>query len=94
MIIREILEDNKWRSEAPAIKKYSCLNVGFVNHDGQEDETQLDVEHSILTQKGIKELDELFGSLCEELNTDRDSVQYIDVAASADTKEKLIAIGY
>ena len=69
MTIREIINQGKLETEVDKIKRYSAVNVGFIANSGYEDETQLDVSNNILTEAGTQELEELFGSLAEELGT-------------------------
>ena len=68
------------------------VNIGFLNNGLEFDETQLETEYSIFTQKGVIELTELFTSLCEELNTTKNSVVYVEIVASAKNKHLLKTI--
>lgn len=68
------------------------VNIGFLNNRLKFDETQLETEYSIFTQKGVVELTELFASLCEELNTTKNSVVYVEIVACAKNKHLLKAI--
>lgn len=70
-------------------KPCQALDIGFVNRNGKDDETQLDVTHSIMTIDGVKELEELWESLADELDAEEDSVTYIYVVAAADTYDEL-----
>lgn len=83
-----------YTSSVSEIKRYSCVNVGFLNREHEEDETQLNVTHSLLTDDGIRELSELFASLSKELDTFPEDVAYIHIAASAETEAELIDLGY
>mgnify|MGYP001783127903 CR=1 FL=1 len=65
------------------------VNIGFLNNRLKFDETQLETEHSIFTQKGVIELTELFASLCKELNTTTNSVIYVKIVACAKNKHLL-----
>lgn len=94
MTITEMIRNKRYTSSVSKIKKYSCVNIGFMNQEHEEDETQLNVSHSLLTDDGIRELSELFASLSKELDTSPDNVIYVHVAASADTEEELINLGY
>ena len=95
MTIREAY-NSKWNFsvEVDEVKKVSAINIGYINNDGKEEETQLDVHHNILTEEGISELEELFESLAEEFETARDKVDYIMIVASANTDEELEDMGF
>ena len=92
MTILQIIKGNLLQTEVDEIKRYSSIDIDYVTKDGVECETQLDVDHHVLTKAGMKELDELFGSLAKELNTTKNSVISCTVVASAETYEKLIKI--
>lgn len=94
MTIREIINQGKLETEVDKIKRYSAVNVGFITNSGYEDETQLDVSNNILTEAGTQELEELFGSLVEELDTRKNKVTHLVIVASAGTKKKLEEMGY
>ena len=53
---------------------HRTYNIGFINSDGLEDETQFD------DVKNIKELEELFSSFCKENGFRKDTVMYIERA--------------
>ena len=95
MTIEELVKTGKMESsiEFP-LKRLAVVNVGFLNNDEEEEETQLTLEHSPLTKEGIKELKELFGSLTKEFNTKANRVTYIHIVATAQTEAKLEAMGY
>lgn len=94
MIIKQLIENDIVGIYVPKVKKYCCVNVGFLTTSFQEDEVQLNIEHNIRSKEGINELSELFVSLCKELNTTSDSVIYIDVIGTADTKKQLLSRNY
>lgn len=94
MNIKEIFKENKVVSEVSKIERCSCVNVQFLTSKKREDETELTVEHNILTKGGIEELNELFCSLVKELDTTPDSVTGITVVASANSKVALEHAGY
>ena len=94
MKIDEIFMKNETQVEVNRIKKCSCVDIGFANNDGIEDETELTVTHSLRTYKGMRELRDLFASLVKEFNTTEDSVTYVRIIASADTETELEAMGY
>ena len=53
---------------------HRTYNIGFINSDGLEDETQFD------DIKSIKELGELFSGFCEENGFQKNTVTYIERA--------------
>ena len=53
---------------------HRTYNIGFINSDGLEDETQFD------GVKSIKELGELFSGFCEENGFRKNTVTYIERA--------------
>lgn len=53
---------------------HRAYNIGFINSDGLEDETQFD------DIKSIKELEELFSGFCEENGFQKNTVTYIERA--------------
>ena len=95
MTIEELAKAGKMESsiEFP-LKRYTVVNVGFLNNEEEEEETQLTLEHSPLTKEGIKELKDLFGSLTKEFDTKSNRVTYIHIVASAQTEAELEAMGY
>lgn len=92
MTIEELVKTGKMESsiEFP-LKRLTVVNVGFLNNDEEEEETQLTLEHSPLTKEGIKEL---FGSLTKEFNTKANRVTYIHIVATAQTEAELEVMGY
>lgn len=94
MKIDEIFMKNEMQVEVNRIKKCACVDIGFTNNDGIEDETELTVRHSLRTYKGMRELRDLFASLVKEFGTTEDSVTYVRIIASADTETELEAMGY
>lgn len=89
MKISEIFKKGEVVSYVNKIKRYSAVNIDFINRKGVEDQTQLDVENNILTKAGVKELEDLWESLSEEFNAAKNSVTGITIVASAQTKEQL-----
>lgn len=78
--------------------KYSIVRVGFVNREGDEDETELHVCQNVYSEEGKLELVEMWESLAGEMNAEVDAVTYVDIVDSADfpfwqdtfTKEEVI----
>ncbi len=74
---------------------YIVVNVGFLDNDGNPDETQLNLEcHTGKDEDFINQLDTLFTSLVEEFNTKRNFVTYVKIIASAHTHRRLVEMGY
>ena len=59
-------------------------NVGFINTDGEQDETQLDIEESNSTDEKVIELINLILSLKDEM--DIKEVTYIDYLECEDNE--------
>lgn len=80
--------------------KYSIVRVGFVNREGDEDETELHVCQNIYSEEGKQELEEMWESLAGEMNAEANAVTYVDIVDSADfpfwqdtfTKEEVISM--
>ncbi len=78
--------------------KYSIVRVGFVNREGDEDETELHVCQNVYSEEGKQELVELWESLAGEMNAEVDAVTYVDIVDSANfpfwqdtfTKEEVV----
>lgn len=64
--------------------KHSIVRVGFVNREGDEDETELHVCQNVYSEEGKQELEELWKSLAGEMNAEVDAVTYVDIVDSAD----------
>ena len=92
MKIADIIKEGKLVSEVNKIKRYSAINISFINKEGKEDETQLDVCHSILTRAGRDELADLWTSMASEFNASVNSVTALTVVASANSYESLCSI--
>lgn len=55
---------------------HSCYNIGFLNAEGNEDETQFDVKNN-----PAAELKECWEAFCKENQCDPDSVLYVEADA-------------
>ena len=64
--------------------KYSIVRVGFVNREGDEDETELHVCQNVYSEEGKQELVEMWESLAGEMNAEVYAVTYVDIVDSAD----------
>lgn len=95
MTIEDLIKAGKMESSVEfPLKRYVVVNIGFMNNEDVEEETQLTLKHNPLTKEGIKELKELFGSLTKEFNTKANRVTYIHIVATAQTEAELEAMGY
>lgn len=68
--INEARKTGEW---SVVIHMPSSINIGFVNGDGREDETQFD----IFGDNPEKELEDLWKDLHMELDGDIDSITYV-----------------
>lgn len=91
MKVKKFIEENGIDVYCDKLKKWSCVDVGFINDKGKEDETQFDIE-DIDTFNGKMCLAELFSEFCEENNFPKDTVTYVLINVSADTYEELLKI--
>ena len=95
MTIEELIKAGKMESSVEfPLKRYVVVNIGFMNNEDAEEETQLTLEHDPLTKEGIKELKQLFTSLADEFDTKSNLVTYIHIVATAQTDKELKAMGY
>lgn len=94
MNIKQFAKAGKISSSVRCTKRCNAVDIGFLTIDGREDKTQLNVEHSILTRKGLDELDKLFDYMVEELEANASEIYYINIVAAADTMEELEAMGF
>lgn len=95
MTIEELIKAGKMELSVEfPLKRYVVVNIGFMNNEDAEEETQLTLGHDPLTKEGIKELKELFTSLADEFDTKSNRVTYIHIVATAQTDKELEAMGY
>lgn len=96
MKIETLLKDEVqgYRACGGTIKRYSAVNIGYVDVHKQAHETQLNVSARLDTEKGAKELIDLFASLCKEFETTADSVTYVRIAATDSSEAALIERGF
>lgn len=76
-------------SQVAEIKRYSTVEIWFCTKSGQLDQTQIDIDYSLLSNEGIDRLEKLFNSLAVELNAETTGIRLIEVLASADTMDEL-----
>ena len=94
MTIRQIYNKGQICSEVDSISKHSAIQIMYMDNHRNENETELNISHHILSKAGIDELENLFDSLCNEFDTKRDQVLSVTVVASAKTDAKLQEMGY
>lgn len=70
------------------VKKWSCVEINFVNTNDQNDATQFDIEN-VTSKQGQKDLTNLFEEFCKENDFKLNSVTCITIVATADTHGEL-----
>lgn len=93
MTIQEYFEKHPIH-KTETVHRYAAANITFENNNGEEDEIQLNVTHSLKTKAGIQELAELFESLCDECETAKDNVLDVWIPVSATSEKALIEAGF
>lgn len=94
LTIKQLIKQGRLVSEIDKIDRYSAINISFLTIDGTVDQTQLNIQHNVLTKVGSDELEELFNSLVKEFNTKCNNVISCTVVGSASTYERLLEMGY
>lgn len=62
-----------------------CVDVGFIDDEGREDETQMDIN-----AYDEQELSSLFADFCKENKFPTNTVTYVTIVQIADTMEELL----
>lgn len=88
MTIKECISQNGYQTEISRIKRFSSVDVSFINTEGKDDETQFDVM-DVLTESGINELSELFDEFCKENKFKNNTVYAVTIVKSASSLEEL-----
>lgn len=89
MTIKECVRINGLQSEVSgSLKRYQTVDVGFVNSDGKDDETQFDVRN-VFRKEGIEELSQLFSCFCKENGFQSNTVSSITIVRCGDSLEEL-----
>lgn len=73
--IKEIFEKEKFVIET----RNALYNIGFVNSDGDDDETQFTVQTDTV-EGAVEELEQLFTGFCQENGFDKKLVRYVEYA--------------
>lgn len=92
MTVKEYIEKNGIDVCCDELKTWSYVDVGFINSDGEEDETEFDVK-DINSSNGITCLSYLFTEFCKENNFSNKTVIYVSVCKSASTYNELAKLG-
>lgn len=66
---------------------YISYNIGFVNDEGKDDETQFDIPAYKNQSEAIEELMSLFNDFCKENNIKERRITYIEIGEE-DQSEK------
>jgi len=86
MTIKETIKKCGWNIECNVSScfRYMIVHVGFINEDGNEDETSFDIK-----AYDVEELNQLYADFCKENKQKRNTVTSINVVAVAETMEEL-----
>lgn len=88
MTIKECIKNKGIQVKVSSLKRWQSVNIQFFRPNGNEDETQLDVNR-IGTEAGKDELQELYNTFCKENGFNNDTVQNIIIVDSAFDYEDL-----
>ena len=86
MTIKQTILKSGWNIECNVSScfRYMIVHVGFINRDGNEDETSFDIK-----AYDVEELNQLYTDFCEENAQKKNTVTSINVVAVAETLEEL-----
>lgn len=80
MTVREYLKKNGWNADCDVTGcRRMSVDIGFINPDGKEDETQFDI-----AAYDVIELATLFADFCKENKFALNTVTYVVIAAVDD----------
>lgn len=80
MTVREFIKKNGWNTECDTSEAGKMsVNIGFINPDGLDDETQFDIK-----AYDVKELSTLFADFCKENKFALNTVTNIVIVAVDD----------
>lgn len=89
MTVRQFIKKVGWVLGCESMPcRAMSVNIGFINGDGEEDETQFDIK-----AYDTNELADLFKVFCKENKCSDRSVTYIEIAAMAATMDELTGTG-
>ena len=85
MTIKQCIKKKGWQIDCDSkLGRYMSVDIGFVNSDGKDDETQFDIK-----AYDVDELDNLFADFCKENGFKKNTVYSICIVKIADTIEEL-----
>ncbi|MBM6803890.1 hypothetical protein H6B07_14735 [Mediterraneibacter glycyrrhizinilyticus] len=86
MTIKQFIKKYGWQMECTSKPgKAMSVDIDFVDSEGREDETQMDIK-----AYDTQELSQLFSDFCKENKFPQNTVTYIAVVQIADTMEELL----
>ncbi|MGN0485531.1 MAG: hypothetical protein ACI4HI_18485 [Lachnospiraceae bacterium] len=86
MTIKQYIKKNGWAFDCEVHPcRAMSVDIGFINGDGLNDETQFDIK-----AYDADELSDLFHDFCKENHCSERSVRYIVIVETADTMDDLI----
>jgi len=86
MTVKQWIKKHGWQRDCDARRcRYMSVDVGFVNSEGREDETQLDIG-----AYDMEELSSLFADFCRENKFPQNTVHGVTIVKMAGTMEALI----
>lgn len=88
MNVKEWIKKNGLQMEVHDLKRHQVVDIGFINSDGNEDETEFNVS-SIGTKAGVNELSQLFAHFCKENKFKTNTVISVIVVKSTDSFKEL-----
>ena len=92
MTIKQYVKKNGFQTEISGpLKRWQTVDIGFMNSDGRNDETQFDVQ-LVLEDSGLEELNSLFTDFCKENGFRCNTVTAVTIVQCADTYEELETI--
>lgn len=87
-MITNFVKVNAMNMEVGTVKKWSSVDIEFLNDNKAKEDTSFDVEN-VLTNSGLSELDALFAELCKESGIKNPVITSVTVTCSAATKSRL-----
>ena len=85
MTIKQYIKKYGWEIECnPQMCRAMSVNIGFINDENREDQTQLDI---MAYDEG--ELSNLFKDFCRENRFPQNTVTYVGIVQMADNMEEL-----
>lgn len=86
MNIKQFIKKHGWQMENTSKQgRAMSVDIGFVNDEGREDETQMDIN-----AYDEQELSKLFTAFCKENKFPINTVTYVTIVQIADTMDELL----